>query len=413
MSRKRRILQVSVTDVDGGRFNGYYIHKYLSRNNYISDMVVSIKRSKDPKVHQIFLGSRYINYGIRMFEKLLSIHSFLYPAPILLLFKKYFRKTDLIHLHLIQNNWFSILMLPIISRIKPTVLTLHNPWDMTGHCIHPIECERWKTGCGKCPHLKRQWSLLIDTSSFLWKVKRYIFSKSNITLVVASGWMRQHMKNSPILSHLPCHLIPFGLDINIYKPLDKKTSKKRLGISEQAIVLCFRNPKRKEGFKGMPWLIEALKQLNTNNKEVYLLILESDRNLNCLKDKYKIKTMNWLKKDKDVVTALNAADIFIMPSIAESFGMMAIEAMACGTPVITTNSTPTANLVEAPKGGLAVPPKNSKALMDAINKLIFNEELRKKMSVQGRKIVEEKYSFDRYIKEHLILYEKIINTFKK
>ena len=128
--------------------------------------------------------------------------------------------------------------------------------------------------------------------------------------------------------------------------------------------------------------------------------------------KYSVITPGWID-GKDVAVALSAADVFVMPSIQEAFGMMAVESMACGTPVITFDGTSLPEVIKAPLGGLVVPTKDSAALAGAIHKLLKDDELRDRLGKQARQIAEQEYSFTFYIEQHVNLYEAVIERHKR
>ena len=87
---------------------------------------------------------------------------------------------------------------------------------------------------------------------------------------------------------------------------------------------------------------------------------------------------------------------------------MAVESMACGTPVIVFEGTALQDVIKAPLGGLAVPSRDSRALAEAIKQLLENDEFRYKLSKQARQIAEREYSFPQYVQRHINLYDKVI-----
>ncbi len=108
------------------------------------------------------------------------------------------------------------------------------------------------------------------------------------------------------------------------------------------------------------------------------------------------------------MTVLSCADIFLMLSIQEAFGLMAVESMACGTPVLVFEGTALPEVIKAPLGGFAVPSKNIHSYALALKKLMDDDQLRMKLGKQARYIVETEYSQEKYVQNHLELYKKII-----
>jgi glycosyltransferase involved in cell wall biosynthesis len=245
---------------------------------------------------------------------------------------------------------------------------------------------------------------------FHWKLKKYLYSKSDITLIVASQWMKDKVIASPLLGHLPCHLIPFGVDVNLFKIGDKEKARKALGINVNDRVIAFRDPGLKvDKFKGMKWLMEALQMLQPDTPTT-LLIFQDGKAFDILNQKYNIIKTGWIEGN-EIAEALSAADIFLMPSIQESFGLMAVEAMACGLPVIVFEGSALPSVIKAPTGGIAVPVKNSKALAEAITLLLNDEKLRSKIGKQARALVESHYSDSLYVEKHVEVYKTVIDNY--
>lgn len=409
------ILHINNTDLTGGRFNGFYMQQSLD-DSYNVEMVVWHKESLNSNIHQSppsnpilhFFAKNIMRISVRLgFDRLAGFSGWLLP------YIDYFKRADIIHIHQIHNHPnFSILSLPMLARKKPIVWTIHDPWAMTGGCEHSFECNRWLSGCKpRCPHPRTR-SLFENYTPYLqWKIKKYIYKKSKLTLIVASNWMKGRIERSPLLNHLPCHLIPFGIDLQIFKPLSKIECRKKLGIPLDAKVIAFRGiainqNSRMSQYKGIAYLIDALKIYDPKEPTV-LLILENSSAFNFLSNKYLIFSLGWIDGN-DLVNVLAASDIFLMPSIQESFGLMAVEAMACGTPVIVFEGTSLPDVIKAPNGGLAVPAKDSKALAEAIDQLLSNDSMRNQMGVQARLITEKEYSTQQYLESHIKLYNDVI-----
>ena len=121
--------------------------------------------------------------------------------------------------------------------------------------------------------------------------------------------------------------------------------------------------------------------------------------------------MGYLNEEQ-IVEMMNICDIFLMPSKGESFGMMALEAMACEKPVIVFNNSALPTVTNAPDCGVLVADANSKELMKAIDSLIKNPDECKKRGMLGRKLCKEKYSYNDYLKNIEKLYIKVYNEKK-
>lgn len=401
------ILQITARDLVGGRFAGHLLHQLLREQGHEAEMLVLHKESREPTVHTFPAWTQWASRGFRLLERAAALQALLPPLAALFPLQPCFRRAEVLHLHLIYPAYVSLLALPALSRRRPTVWTLHDPWALTGHCVHPFECRRWQTGCGACPDLKAHFALWRDTTALLWRVKRALYQRSDLTLVVASRWMQERVEASPLLSRFPCRLIPFGLNTAVLRPRDRAACRSELGIAPGTRVIAFRSALPWDQWKGMPYLIEALRQLACP-EPVCLLAFESRGRLTALADRYQIRELGWVQDEGQMARAYAAADVFVMPSLAESFGMMALEAMACGTPVVAFEGTALPDTVRAPEAGLVVPARDSRALADALAQLLGDDALRARMGQAGRRIVEQDYSHRQYVERHLELYAELL-----
>ena len=173
-----------------------------------------------------------------------------------------------------------------------------------------------------------------------------------------------------------------------------------------AKVIAFRFVASQKNMKGIAYIERALASLDLGNN-AYIIALEGKGGLDSLRGKYLFRELGWVNDPKKIAIALGAADIFLMPSTAEAFGLMAVESMACGTPVIVFEGTALPKTIHAPLGGLAVP-RDADALASAILELLTNESLRQAMSNYGVKIVKQDHTLDLYVSRHLDLYRELI-----
>lgn len=412
---KVKIVQVSGFDTLGIQVNGYLLHEYFRSLGHQSYMYVHQKFSKDEDVQEVGSGffSRLNGLAIRI-QTRLSLWTLLPAEALSLPFRRTFRRADIVHLQLIHNaQFFSILLLPLLGLVKKSgrlILSIHDMFHFTGHCIYSLDCDRWKTGCGSCPHMEVPFPIQVDTTRFTWIVKWLVFKLSRVQLVVGSPWQYRHVKMSPILRHLPVHYIPYGVDTRVFYVRDKSACRKRFGIPDDADVISFRSVPFSKNFKGTEFIIEALK-LYQPKKKTYLLTLEGVGGLDAVKDKYEMVHLPWTNEDRDLIAdVLSAADVFLMPSLAEAFGLMAIESMACGTPAIVFDGTALPETVNAPHCGVAVPMKDSVALNEALAMVLGDPDYRQQLRQNGLKYVQSKHTFERYANSYLKLYNKLTKS---
>src|SRR5882762_889583 len=165
------ILQVTLRDLIGQRYNGYGLHRSLRDGGHESGMLVVEKRSDDPDIHSYTRGAELFERGLYASERVTSLQGMLSPFGWSFPARRCFRSAQVVHWHMIYPHFVSLLSMPWLTRLRPTIRTLHDTWALTGHCVWPVECSRWKTGCGRCPDLKRNFSVWFDTTALVWKTK--------------------------------------------------------------------------------------------------------------------------------------------------------------------------------------------------------------------------------------------------
>lgn len=407
MEEKIKVLEVNNIDLAGRRFNGYDLIEYSENTNVDISQSVVIKQSHNKKVNQILKNSEQM----QMFEKLenfendeLSIHSNLSITSPALINSEEYKNADIIHFHMFHNTKLSLISLLQICTEKKVVMSIHDPWTITGRCVHFGECDKWKTGCNNCSNLNTLFEFKEDNCNSMWKLKKMIYEQINPEIIVPSQYMYDLIKQSPLTKHFTnVHIIPLGTDLNKFNNnISQKEARKKFNIPEDNIVLFLR---AQEAFKGTSYVVEALQMLETNQKITILTCDEKNR-LGEIKDKYNIIDYGRMNNE-ELIHAYNACDVFLMPSLGETFGLMAVEAMACSKPVIVFDNTALPSVTFAPECGVLVENKNSQKLMEAIKELIENEDERKKRGALGRKICEENYNIENYNNSLIELYKKI------
>src|ERR671922_464780 len=176
-----------------------------------------------------------------------------------------YREADLLDFHGIHSGFFNYLALPSLTAHKPAVLTMHDMWYFTGHCTYSYDCDRWKIGCGQCPYPDSYPPVRRDSTRLEWKLKDWVYKRSQLTVVAPSQWMAMQAKQS-MLGALPIQQIPNGVDTDLFQPLDRGHCRSLLGIAGDSRVLLFSamriNLSSFTGFlKGGDLLVKALRGL--------------------------------------------------------------------------------------------------------------------------------------------------------
>jgi glycosyltransferase involved in cell wall biosynthesis len=404
------VIQINSGDLIGRRFNGYDLTPYLNDLGVQSShLVFWNKQTNVPFVQQLFPypGRARLTRALNRLEHRTSTHARFHPQSWFVPAHKAFRTADLAHYHIVHDGYFSLGALRFLSWLKPTVWTWHDPWPLTGHCIYPMDCERWLTGCGLCPDLNRPFPMRRDRTANEFQRKNRIYRRINADIIVASPWMLQLVQRSPLTSHFRFHLMPFGIDLEKFRERDRGAARQRLGVLEGRKVIMLRavgGP-----YKGLPNLTKALSHWGAGEK-ICIIALQETGHFDRFIGTHQIIEFNWSNDDDFLIDAYTASDVFVMPSKAEAFGMMAIEAMACGRPVISFEGTSLPSVTFAPTAGLAVPMDDNKALAQAIRHLLSDSNECELRGRRSRSLAEEHYDIRTQAKGLVSLYRRVVKA---
>ena len=316
---------------------------------------------------------------------------------------------DIFNLHCV-HEFFNYLALPSLTESKPAVFTFHDMWAFTGHCAYSYDCDRWKIGCGKCPYPDTSPSIKRDGTRLEWKLKDWAYNHSNLTVVTNSKWLMEQAKES-MFNRLPIYNIPYGIDLNTYQPLDPEQCRLLLGIPTGKKVLMFAAWKLSMSRKGGDLLLKALQNLPESLKaETVLLLLGGGGEAIAEITGFQTLNLGYLSSERLMAIAYSAADLFLFPTRADTFGLVSIESQACGTPVVSFRVGGVPEHVRPGITGYLAEPENVEDFRDGIVQLLEDESLYSYMSQKCREIAVKEYSLELYAQRYIELYSQLLQS---
>lgn len=245
---------------------------------------------------------------------------------------------DIVHLHNIHGYYlnYPLLFQYLCQHDIPVVWTLHDCWSFTGHCAHYefIGCEKWKTHCAECPQ-KGAYpkSLLLDRSYRNFEQKKDAFLSLSLTLVPVSQWLQRQLQQS-FFKHTPTRLIYNGIDTNVFsKQTEVNWIKKKYGIPEHcAIVLGIASNWYR---KGLPDFLQLASLLPPSIRIVLVGLTKQEQKLAARAGIVGISRTDNLH---ELCSLYSVASVYFNPTWEDTFPTTNLEAMACGTPVVTYNT---------------------------------------------------------------------------
>lgn len=243
---------------------------------------------------------------------------------------------NIIHLHNIHGYYVNIQILfnYLKETNKPVVWTLHDCWSFTGHCSHfdLIGCNKWQTGCFDCPQKKSYpSSILIDNSRNNYRIKKELFTGlNNLTIVTPSEWLANLVMKS-FLKEYPIKVINNGIDLEIFKPT-KSNFREIYNIKNKFVILGVATAWGTS--KGIDYFIKLSKLINED--EIIVMVGLTERQIKELPEN--IIGIARTNNAKELAEIYSDADVFINPTLSDTFPTTNLESLACGTPVITFNT---------------------------------------------------------------------------
>lgn len=350
MNKSRlKVAHFSFRDVHGAPGAAYELHKGLLACGLESDFFVREKTRPDDRIIKI-------GYSDSPEERLLRAIDKLYfdanrpdtgTAPVSFdqvgipwthKLENELKKYDLFHIHWVDgflsiNNIYQMLKLG-----KPVIWTMHDFHPFTGGCHCPELCTKYQGNCSDCPELKYNpadiTKIILDE-----KKSKYL---SGIYLTAASEWLKEIVHKSSVFRNHVCKVIPIGIDTDCFVPKKKSDMKERLGIPAGTKVILAGAQSLEQKVKGYGNLKQIFHylvrdkycKLLIEQKKLVLLTFGSKNKTEMSGHVIPVINMGFISDRAELCMIYNAADVFIFPSIQDTFGMTAVEAMSCGVPVV-------------------------------------------------------------------------------
>lgn len=245
---------------------------------------------------------------------------------------------DIVHCHNLHNHYFDLRALPKLSSTARTVVTLHDAWMLSGHCVHSFDCERWKTGCGDCPYPKTPYPILRDRTHKNWLIKRDIYRASKLYVATPCQWLMDKVSNSILADAVvDAKVIPNGVDQAIFNSGDKTEARQELALPpDRLIVLFSANSVRQNPWKDFSMLRDAARALGESHRLPCLFLAMGESGEPEKYGKSELRYVPRLSHGPEIARYYRAADLYVHPSKADTFPNVVIEALSCGTPVVAT-----------------------------------------------------------------------------
>ena len=312
-------------------------------------------------------------------------------------------KPDLIHLHNLHGYYLNVgVLFEYLKKTnKPVVWTFHDCWPFTGHCSYfdSVNCYRWQTECHHCPN-KHGYpaSWLIDNSRKNFRQKRELFTGlKKMVLVAPCRWMEGHLRNS-FLSGYEIRVIYNGIDIKKFKPFDSAGVRKKYVLNNKYILGVASTWTKRKGLE------DFIKLRRLIDRDIDIVLAGLNRR-QCKSLPEGIKGIMRTESIEELAALYSAAEVFVNPTYVDNFPTVNLEALACGTPIVTYNTGGCPEAIDE-KTGIVVNKGNIDELFGAVQNILINGK--GMFSNSCRQRAEKLFNKDERTRDYINLYQELL-----
>jgi len=317
---------------------------------------------------------------------------------------------DVINLHWTCGGWIQIETIPKLP--KPVVWTLHDMWAFTGGCVHSEECDRYTDSCGACPILRSKKES--DLSRWVWRRKARAWRELDLTIVTPSSWLAKCARSSSLFRNLRIEVIPNGIDTKIFKPIDSHIARELLNLPQDKQLVLFGAWRPNHPWKGFHLLQTALQKLNKAGwkDKIELIVFGLDQPEINVDFAFKFRYLGRLHDNISLAVVYSSADVMIVPSIRESFGLTAAESLACGTPTVAFRTGGLPDLIEHQQNGYLARPYEVEDLAKGIKWVLEDKDRYQRLSHRAHEKIEQEFTLEQQARRYQALFSEIVAKHK-
>lgn len=414
-----KILHINTNDIEGGAARAANrLHKGLLDNNIYSRMLVVNKKTNDftvvtleinklkkLKMKSRFLGEEQIKKIYVQRQKITWSCNFFSNKDLV----KFINKSnfDIVHFHWINEGMLSVKDIGNIT--KPIIWTMHDMWPFTGGCHYTGCCDQYKICCNKCWQLAKNKDTFLSKLIFNNKIKSY--SNVNMICVSPSKWLAKCAKNSYLLRNKKITVIQNGLDLNIYKKINKNIARNLFNLNKDSKYILFgamnSTSDKRKGYDLLKKALGILKN-NFNIPNIKLLVFGANQPEKPEKLGFDVQYLGQIHDDISLNLLYNCADVFVAPSREDNLPNTVVEAISCGLPAVAFNIGGMPDIIEHKKNGYLAIPFDEKELAKGISFVLEDNEQWKMLSRNALEKAKQTFDINLVSQKYIKLYQNIL-----
>ncbi len=279
-------------------------------------------------------------------------------------------RPDVVHVHNLHFNAFGI---GAVARLRalgyPVVWTLHDAWAFTGGCVYPYDCDLfYRGGCDHtCPIPERYPVLDPRHIRADYEARRAFYRGQgrDLVFVTPSRWLAGEARKGMLAEHR-IEVIPNGIDLEVFKPFPADAARRALDLPEGVPILLAGTQTLAEERKGATYLMQALEMLPAR-REVCLVTFGVSA---AVKSPVPTVSLGTVRDDRLTRLCYAAADLFVLPTLADNLPNTLVEATACGTPSVAFDVGGVSEIVHDGRTGFLARCRDARDLADKIERVL-------------------------------------------
>jgi glycosyltransferase involved in cell wall biosynthesis len=400
-----KVLHITTIDVGGAYKAAVRLHEGLSLLGVESEILLRTKTNMDNVGVEVFDNKfqEYVSKAKNLWNMMQADGEI--SRDVLgtdISNNRYVKEADIIILHW-TNSFLAVHEYLKLAKLgKPILWFMHDMWLFTGGCHCDEYCGRFEKGCGNCPMVAKPRDNDISHRNFMDKQK--LLQKMEVTIAGPSNWIVESASKSVILSGKNIYHLPNMLNTELFKPLpDKEKLRRKYGVPIDKKVILFgaADTGTENKNKGFRFLVNALEKLSRD--EYCLVVFGNSSNSAPLPEGFDVKLLGFISDENQLVEIYNMADVFVNPSMQESFGYTVCEAMACGTPAVAFPISGLKEQITHKENGYIATFQDSDDLSRGIEYCCDNFRL---LGINARKNALN-YSYENVAKKYLEMFEHL------
>ena len=316
-------------------------------------------------------------------------------------------KPDMVNLHWVCGGWMRI---ETLARLNcPIVWTMHDMWPFTGGCHHSEDCDGYQRSCGRCPRLQSDREH--DLSNLIWKRKANAWKNLNLTLVAPSHWLADCARNSSLLGHCRNEVIPNGIDLETFSPIDKSAACEKLNLPHNKKIVLFVAWMTNHSWKGLDLLQDALMRLTPEVRDQMELVIVG-KDVPNLREDFSLshRYLGLLQDLHTQAMVYSAADVYVAPSRRDNLPTTVIEALACGTPSVAFRVGGLSDIIDHQENGYLAHPEDTDDLARGIAWILADDDRYERLSKAACDKARNKFACRHVVRQYNDLYKEVLSA---